>query len=158
MVDQTRSQVCRRLILAAILFFCIWSGPGATFAGELENGPLSGLGVSAGAPRFGDTRDFVHVVSVRRPNAGNDELVVTLRIDRGFHVNANPASLDYLLATSLAFVGVEPEKIIYPSPLRFKPKFVDEPIDVYEGTIAIRALFSKGTLDRIADLRGSVAA
>jgi hypothetical protein len=75
-----------------------------------------------------------------------DELAVTLRIDEGFHINANPASLPYLIPTSLAFEGIAPSRIAYPAASRFKPSFTDEPLDVYQGTTVITAFLPKDAL------------
>ena len=127
-------------------------------SGEHINVPPSDVAASSQTARLADTRDFVHVIDVRQSAANDDELVVTLRIDPEFHINANPASFAELIATRLAFVGVEPTKIVYPDPVRFKPKFVDEWIDVYQGTIAIEALFPDGTLAQTLTPEGTVAA
>ena len=118
----------------------------------------SDVGASSDTRRLADTRDFVHVIDVRQSAANDDELVVTLRIDPGFHINANPASFAELIATRLAFAGVEPTRIVYPDPVRFKPKFVDAWIDVYQGTIAIEAFFPDGALAQTSTPEGAVTA
>ncbi len=41
---------------------------------------------------------------------------------------------------------------------RFKPKFADETINVYDATILITAFFPKGVLSSFASLHGSVTA
>lgn len=85
-------------------------------------------------------------VSARR---AGDSILGLLRVDPGYHVNANPASNEYLIPTSIAFEDIAPERVAYPPALRFKPAFSDEPIDVYEGAVVIRAIFLPGTLDRV---------
>lgn len=141
-----------------LLAMGLWLWPDSPFAGQDVSVPPSDFGANSGNSRFADTRDFVHVLDVRQATADEDELVVTLRIDSGFHINANPASFEYLLATRLEFVDVEPVKIVYPNPVQFKPKFADEPIDVYEGTVVIHVFFPNGALARNSVLRGTVAA
>jgi len=136
--------------------FLLWLG--RSLSGDDVKAPPSDLGANSETSRLADTRDFVHVIDVRQSATNDDELVVTLRIDPGFHINANPASFAELIATRLAFVGVEPTRIVYPHPTRFKPKFVDEWIDVYEGTITISALFPNGTLSQTSIPQGTVAA
>src|SRR5262249_23369528 len=50
-----------------------------------------------------ETADHVRAAAKLTADATGDEIVVTLRVDDGYHINANPASLDYLIPTSLAF-------------------------------------------------------
>lgn len=92
-----------------------------------------------------ETAHRVHVVGVQRGDA-NDKLIVTLRIDPGFHINANPASHKYLIPTALNLPGVQATRVDYPPPTYFKPKFADDRIAVYEGTVVITAYFAPGTL------------
>jgi len=76
----------------------------------------------------------------------HDEIRVMLAIDPGYHVNANPASSDYLIPTTVTIPGVPDTKISYPAGQVFKPKFSPEGIAVYEGSVAIRAKLPKGSL------------
>jgi uncharacterized protein len=108
--------------------------------------------------RPGDTAAHVRVVSVQRDNREPDKVAVTVDIDRGFHINANPASYDYLIPTTLNATNHTPLRVIYPSPVRFKPKFADEALDVYEGTVRIIAEFPPGALTRKPYLFGTVTA
>ena len=88
-------------------------------------------------------------------HADHDEILVTLTIDPGYHLNANPASADYLMPTVVTVPIAPDAKITYPAGQVFKPKFSPEGISVYEGSVAIRAelprgrLASAGTLLRI---------
>ena len=66
-------------------------------------------------------------------HSDHNEIVVTLTIDPGYHVNANPASADYLMPTVVTVPGVPDAKIAYPEGQIFKPKFSPEGISVYEG-------------------------
>jgi hypothetical protein len=100
------------------------------------------------APGSSRTEDHVHVTARR----AGDALLITLRIDPGYHINANPASDDYLIPTSVAFAGLVPERIVYPPATPFKPAFADEPINIYEGTVVVAASFPSGALDRAHDL------
>ena len=100
------------------------------------------------------TADHVHVTAHR----AGDTLLITLRIDPGYHVNANPASSENLIPTSIAFEGVAPERIAYPPAIRFKTRFADDVLDVYEGSVVITARFPSGALDRTHDLGFTVTA
>jgi len=96
------------------------------------------------APGGSRTADHVHIAAHK---AGNS-LLITLRIDPGYHINANPASNDYLIPTSVAFAGITPERVSYPPAIPFTPAFADGPIDVYEGNVVVAATFPPGVLDR----------
>ncbi len=121
--------------------------PSPLWAEQAES-PLSS-GTPAKSSRLWDSSDFVQVVGTKRSTGEEDELAVTLRIDDGFHINANPASLPYLIPTSLAFEGITPLRIAYPVASRFKPNFTNEPLDVYEGTIVITAFLPKDALRQV---------
>lgn len=125
---------CRRAVLIALLFASIIAPPALASRADKGSDSLR-------------TADHVHAIARR----ADDAILVTLRIDPGYHVNANPASNDYLIPTSIAFEGVAPERIGYPPAIPFKPAFSDEPINVYEGTVVIVAIFPPGALDRVRD-------
>jgi hypothetical protein len=105
-------------------------------------------------PGSSRTEDHVHVTARRAVDA----LLITLRIDPGYHINANPASDDYLIATSVAFAGPVAERIVYPPGISFKPAFAGDPINVYDGTVVVTATFAPGALDRTHELGFTVTA
>ena len=71
------------------------------------------------------------VVTVEAPpveiNAGaSTETRVRLKVDHGYHINANPASFSYLIATELNVPkadGISAAKVSYPQPLIKKFSF-----------------------------------
>src|SRR5260221_9733459 len=126
----------------------------APWAGQAGSRLLSGT--PAESPRLWDSSDFVHVVDTKRSSGKEDEFAVTLHIDDGFHINANPASLPYLIPTSLVLVGITPLRIAYPAASRFKPNFANEPLDVYQGTVVITAFLPKDALEQLPVLVASV--
>ena len=73
---------------------------------------------------------------------GNDgEALVMLNIETGYHVNANPATYPYLIATEVTadkVEGLDVGKPIYPPAKKQKFQFADEPLAVYEGQIEVR--------------------
>ena len=107
---------------------------------------------------FEGTATHVHIVGAARISGDEDQLAVTLAIDSGFHINANPASSDFLIPTVLNVVELKPLRIAYPEPIRFRPKFTEDTIDVYDGTILITAFFPKGALSSYRFLHGAVTA
>ncbi len=66
---------------------------------------------------------------------------ITLSIARGYHINANPATYDYLIATEItpgSTDGITTGKPVYPAGTKQKFQFADEPLAVYEGETQIR--------------------
>jgi len=76
----------------------------------------------------------------------HDEILVRLAIDPDYHVNANPASSDYLIPTAVTIADVPDAKVSYPAGQVFKPEFSPEGIAVYEGSVDLRAELPKGSL------------
>ncbi|HYJ88492.1 MAG TPA: protein-disulfide reductase DsbD domain-containing protein [Pyrinomonadaceae bacterium] len=70
------------------------------------------------------------------------EAVVRLVIQNGYHVNANPPTFPYLIATELEIKpseGVKVGKVTYPPPVTGTFAFSEEPLAVYEGTTELKA-------------------
>lgn len=63
-------------------------------------------------------------------HADRDEIIVTLTIDPSYHLNANPASADYLMPTVVTSPGAPGARIPYPPGQIFNPKFLPEGISV----------------------------
>ena len=81
---------------------------------------------------------------------GSGELIVALKIDSGYHVNANPPTFSYLIATQLAVTtsdGISVLAVSYPTALTKTFAFAEKPLAVYEGETEIKA---KLTADRTA--------
>jgi len=86
-------------------------------------------------PRSGD---HVHARLLPAPGQVRDGAVVQLRIDPGWHVNANPASLPFLIPTTVeAAAGAALPGVVYPPGQPFHPDFAREPLHVYAGTLEI---------------------
>ena len=69
------------------------------------------------------------------------EALVMLNIEAGYHVNANPATYPYLIATEVTagkVEGLDVEKAIYPPAKKQKFEFADEELAVYEGQVEVR--------------------
>ena len=104
------------------------------------------------------TASHVHITTKVRAAGDRSHIIFTLRVDQGYHINANPASLDYLIPTSVVFEELTPTKIIYPSPVRIRPEFAREGLNVYEGEVSIVALVPKEVLNKRKILRAIVSA
>lgn len=78
-------------------------------------------------------------VTISRGNTS--EAVVQVRINDGFHLNANPPTFSYLKPTELELKtepGFKISSTKYPDPLIKKFQFSEEPLAVYEGLIIIK--------------------
>jgi uncharacterized protein len=106
-------------------------------AAALEQATVSARGVgTSGLPNSADqVRARASLVSTP---AGAD-LVVTIEVAPGFHINANPASQPELIPTELTLTGRPDVKVDYPAPRIFKPSFAPEGIAIYEGEFTLRA-------------------
>jgi uncharacterized protein YyaL (SSP411 family) len=94
-----------------------------------------------------DSAARVTAAAFRERRGDHDAVVITLTIDPGYHINANPASLDYLVPTTISMPRTPGAKVVYPTPKTFKPKFVEDIIDVYEGAVVATIDLPKGTGD-----------
>src|SRR5439155_16203780 len=67
---------------------------------------------------------------------------ITLSISPGYHVNANPATFPYLIATEVTHT-IDPDdpftagKPVYPPPVKKKFQFAEESLAVYEGNVSV---------------------
>jgi thioredoxin:protein disulfide reductase len=72
---------------------------------------------------------------------GSTDLKVMLTISPGFHVNANPATFSYLIATELTTGkadGIQVGTPVYPPAQKKKFQFAEEPLAVYQGEVPIK--------------------
>jgi hypothetical protein len=70
------------------------------------------------------------------------EAIVRLTIQNGYHINANPPTYPYLIATVLEAPpanGVSLGKVAYPKALSRKFVFAEKPLAVYEGDTEVTA-------------------
>ena len=79
---------------------------------------------------------YSHFIPTSSPPT-NLELVIS----PGFHINANPASFPYLIATEVKPGKADgiaiSDKLTYPSPKMETFAFADTPLAVYEGSVTI---------------------
>jgi hypothetical protein len=103
-------------------------------------GPLSASPTPA---EISSSAQVVKVTSspVTIPQNGSADAVVTLSISQGFHINANPATYSYLIATEVKANKVEGITVGtpgYPAPEKKKFQFADQPLAVYEGGVRVK--------------------
>jgi|SRR5215510_936776 len=69
------------------------------------------------------------------------EISIPISIEQGYHINANPATFVYLIATELTADksdGITFGKPIYPRAEKRKFQFAEQPLAVYEGQVQIK--------------------
>lgn len=105
----------------------------------------SGTPVTIGAPegRRISSTDVVKASVEKAAVARGDSVdaPVRLKIDNGFHVNANPPSYPYLKATEIDVTpqeGVSVAFVTYPDPQMRKFSFAETQLAVYEGEALIK--------------------
>ncbi len=91
-----------------------------------------------------DSAAHVTATAEAASGAERDVITISLAIAPGYHVNANPASLDYLIPTTVKIPSATEAKIAYPKGKLFQPKFLPEGLSVYEGTVVIGVEWPKG--------------
>jgi len=109
----------------------------------------SGQPPLAPSPASANVRSSADVVKVQAaavslPTSGNADATVTLSISPGYHINANPATFSYLIATEVRRLPVidgycvAMEKPIYPTAITKTFSFAEKPLAVYEGEVTIK--------------------
>jgi thiol:disulfide interchange protein DsbD len=92
---------------------------------------------------------------------GSADVTVRLKIQDGYHVNANPPSYPYLKATELDIPssgGISVAFISYPDPINRKFSFAEKPLAVYEGetTLTVRLKAAKSARPGKQSLAGKL--
>ena len=100
------------------------------------------LSVSPTPAEISSSAQVVKVISspVTIPQNGSADAVITLSISPGFHVNANPATFPYLIATEVKANSVEGITVgtpSYPAAEKKKFQFAEQPLAVYEGEVRV---------------------
>jgi thiol:disulfide interchange protein DsbD len=101
------------------------------------------LGAGPGASSIPDAKDLVTVTPqpVTIPSGTRGEARVTIRVREGWHVNANPPSNDYMIASEVTLKqagGLNPEKAKYPPGRKQKLSFEEKPLLVYDQEFEVR--------------------
>ncbi|MDP6517306.1 MAG: thioredoxin domain-containing protein [Alphaproteobacteria bacterium] len=116
---------------------------GALAATATDGPPTSDA--DAGGFRMPDSADHITATGTAESGPDHDQATITLAIEDSWHINANPASLDFLIPTTVVFDRFAPARIAYPAPVRFAPAWMADGLDVYEGRVRLIARFAPGT-------------
>jgi len=130
--------------LGLVLLLLAFVFPGCTHGIHSGTGgwpPATSTAPPAGISSSGSVVKL-RAADVSIPAGGNADAIVTLSISPGYHINANPATFPYLIATEVQ-PSVEPDeplgagKPVYPVGIKKKFIFAEQPLSVYEGDVAI---------------------
>lgn|GEM_PF-313708 len=120
---------------------------GASCTRRSDGGITSGTGgfptTSSTPAEVSSSAQVVNISTQRVQSApgGSSEAIIKLAITPGYHVNANPATYPYLIATEVKpgnSEGITTGAPAYPTATKQKFEFADEPLAVYEGNIEIK--------------------
>lgn len=121
------------------------------------------LGTTVGLAQSGGTASHIGLetkLSVNKVAQGSSfQAVILMHIADGWHINSNTPTHDNLIGTVLTIQpreGFIVTDIRYPKGKLLKLDFADEPMDVYEGTVAIFVSFK--TSDKLATGRDTLEA
>ncbi|HXU32428.1 MAG TPA: DUF255 domain-containing protein [Thermoanaerobaculia bacterium] len=65
------------------------------------------------------------------------KFALILTIEPGWHVNANPASAEFLVPTLIEAEGARLQEVVYPEGREVKMAYGEGPLSIYEGTVEI---------------------
>jgi hypothetical protein len=125
------------LLSAAVALFT------AACAGQPANETKPAAGQGDRASNVRTSADVVKVgtAGIHVTSGSSAELAIPISIQPGYHVNANPATFDYLIATEITVdksEGLTFGKPAYPTSEKRKFQFAEQPLAVYEGNIHIK--------------------
>jgi len=111
--------------------------------------PVPDAGEAAAQAGFSEAtaKTTADLVNIRAVKTGPQSLRVTLDISGGWHVNANPASLDFLIPTTLWARTDKPVRLTvdYPAGREIESGLGDAPWRVYDDGSVITATLAEAT-------------
>jgi hypothetical protein len=134
----TRALICSTLSLSLL---CLTGCPKAK-----NSTGSGGNGSGGGPPEVTSSENVVHLggagagVTVTGSQTPTLTIQVPINIDEGYHINANPATFSYLIATEVTaekVEGIDVGKPVYPAAVKKKFQFADQPLAVYEGNVNV---------------------
>ena len=147
--------------VAVIILLLVAIAACSRSATNTQNQPT--LASTANEPQRIASADVVKVTpqETNIPGGGSGDVSVRLRIQDGYHINANPPSYPYLKATELdipSSAEISVAFISYPNPITKKFSFAEKPLAVYEGetTLTVRLKADKSARPGKQSLAGKL--
>ena len=140
-----RNNLLPALLLCAAVASGACGGGGQTNANGVASSNTAPSPAPTAAVPATPTPQQQHVTATveeaKLPAGGAAEANVRLDIASGYHVQANPASDRFYIATELRAEpqeGITPGKPVYPPGVSRKLGFADKPLSLYEGSVVIK--------------------
>ena len=133
----------KRTILISLILTCVCAGCTRRSNGGIGSS-TGGFPPSSTTPsQVSSSAEVVKVTTdpVHSSLGSSVQAVVRLAIASGYHVNANPATYSYLIATKVTTgnsEGISAGAPTYPPSTKQKFEFAAEPLAVYEGEIEVK--------------------
>ena len=140
-IDPARFSGRQRFALV-VLFGVLCAGCNRGNGGGISSG-TGGWPPSSSPTEVSSSAQVVKVTTlpVQIAPGGSTDAILKLSIMPGYHINANPATFTYLIATEVTpgkAEAITTDKPIYPAAEKQKFQFEEQPLAVYEGEIQIR--------------------
>jgi Thiol:disulfide interchange protein DsbD, N-terminal len=129
------------MILASIVCFGFGCNRGNGINSRTGGGGFPGSSTTPAQVSSSSEVVKVSVNAVQSAPGSSTDAIVKLAITPGYHVNANPATYPYLIATEVKpgnSEGITAGAPAYPAATKQKFEFAEEPLAVYEGNIEIK--------------------
>ena len=123
--------------------FCVFASACSRPVGDTNKNGSPAAGEPTPVTSTGVVKATPEELTLNKGEPGT--VIVRLQIQNGYHVNANPPSFPYLIATQLELAGAKNVligAITYPDPVTRKFSFADAPLKVYEGEAIIKAVIN----------------
>jgi uncharacterized protein len=119
------------------------------------------LPLIAAGPKRPDIVTIAPAPEVQMKPGGAAQYLLSFKVQNGYHVQANPASEEYLIPTTVSLEkadGIVPQTPIYPKPVSFKLQGSDKEIKTYENenTITIPLQADESTIPGEKILKGTI--
>jgi thiol:disulfide interchange protein DsbD len=127
-------------------------------------GAMAGPRMAGAQGAVPEAKDLVQVTAapVTVPAGGRVPARVALKVREGWHINANPPSLDYMIPTVVSLTaadGIKAAAAAYPAPRKQKLSFEENPLLVYDGeaVVTLPLVVDAGAPQGSHTLRGRVS-
>jgi hypothetical protein len=127
-----------RLLPVPILCLTVTAAFSACAKGQKPNGQTAASSPTPAAVPKTTSESVVKVAvqSVEIPAGGIADAMVRVTVQSGYHINSNPPTYPYLIATELDMADTDEislHSVFYPKPLVKKFAFAEKPLHIYEG-------------------------
>jgi Disulphide bond corrector protein DsbC len=154
-VAQTHAEAMRMMAIAVRRYHALAEGEEALVEGGEDPEELAALERTADAPATHKLEDMaaslvtlhLHLDPSDPESEGWRPFRLSIAVEPGWHLQANPASEAFLIPTTVRAEGAELRNVRYPEGSRLESRFSDQPLAVYDGTVEITGEVGQAALD-----------